>query len=148
MTPFTSALGALDRAASSKRHLAPTVLRLGLGAVFLAHAYAKLAIFTLPGTTAFFEAHGLPGWTAYPVLGIELLSGLSLVAGFYVRVAALALLPVMLGALVPHASNGWMFSNAGGGWEYVAFLIAALAVQTLLGKGDVSCPDPSHEGTP
>jgi putative oxidoreductase len=45
---------------------------------------------------------------------------------------------VTFGALLPHASNGWMFSNPGGGWEYVAFLIAALSAQLLLGKGQGS----------
>ncbi|RYZ05675.1 MAG: DoxX family protein [Myxococcales bacterium] len=134
MKALTQALAALDRGATSNSHLVPTLLRLGLGAVFLAHAYAKLAVFTLPGTALFFEANGLPGWTVYPVLAIELLGGLCFVAGAYVRLAALALLPVMAGALVPHASNGWMFSNPGGGWEYVAVLILALIVQFLLGK--------------
>ena len=145
MSNLTAALGALERAAASRSHRAPTLLRLGLGAVFLAHSYAKLAIFTLPGTVAFFEAHGLPGWAAYPVLATELVGGLCLVAGVYVRLAALALLPVMLGALVPHAANGWMFTNPGGGWEYVALLIVALTVQLLLGRGAAS---PARAGAP
>ncbi|MBJ6765002.1 DoxX family protein [Myxococcaceae bacterium JPH2] len=123
--------------------LAPTVapaaaaalLRGALGAVFLAHAYAKLFLFTLPGTAQFFEAHGFPGWTAYPVFIVELLGGLALLAGFRTRWVALGLIPVMLGALKPHLGNGWMFSSAGGGWEYVAFLIVALAAQALLGSG-------------
>ena len=55
--------------------------------------------------------------------------------GYRTRLAALGLGPVMLGALVPHAGHGWMFTNAGGGWEYVAFLIVALAAQALLGDG-------------
>ena len=135
MSNLTKALGTLERAAASRSHHAATLLRLALGAVFLAHSYAKLAIFTLPGTVAFFEGHGLPGWTVYPVLATELAGGLCLVAGVYVRLAALALLPVMLGALVPHVANGWMFTNPGGGWEYVALLIIALTVQALLGRG-------------
>lgn len=134
---LAAALGGLDRFAASRSHLAPMMLRLGLGAIFLAHSYAKIAVFTLPGTVAFFEAHGFPGWAVYPVLTVELVGGLCLVTGFYVRLAALALLPVMLGALLPHASNGWMFSNPGGGWEYVAFLILTLGVQVLLGRGRV-----------
>ena len=28
-----------------------------------------------------------------------------------------------------------MFTNAGGGWEYVAFLLVALGAQALLGSG-------------
>ena len=32
---------------------------------------------------------------------------------------ALAALPIMIGAIVPHAGNGFSFSNPGGGWEYM-----------------------------
>jgi putative oxidoreductase len=135
MSNLTTVLASFERAAASQSRHAPALLRLGLGAVFLAHGYAKLAVFTLPGTIAYFEGHGLPGWTVYPVLAVELLGGACLVAGIHVRLAALALLPVMLGALVPHVTNGWMFTNPGGGWEYVALLIVALTVQLLLGRG-------------
>ena len=135
MPNTNTALSRLERLASSRSQLAPAILRLGLGAVFLAHSYAKLAIFTVPGTIAFFAKHGLPGWTVYPVLVVELLGGLCLILGYQVRLAALALLPVMFGALIPHAANGWMFSNPGGGWEYVALLIVALCAQLLAGKG-------------
>ena len=51
------------------------------------------------------------------------------------RVVAALLIPVMLGALGPHVANGWMFANQGGGWEYVAFLLAVLLSQALLGPG-------------
>jgi putative oxidoreductase len=138
-SPFEK-LQRIESFAASRSFLAPVILRLGLGAVFLAHSYAKVAIFTLPGTVAFFETHGLPGWTVYPVLAIEVVAGLCLVLGIRVRLAAAALLPVMLGALVPHASNGWMFTNSGGGREYVAFLLVALAAQVLLGRGTLLPP--------
>jgi len=140
MHMIAASLHSLERFAVSKRHVAPLLLRIALGAVFLAHSYAKIAIFTLPGTVAFFQAQGLPGWTVYPVLATELIGGLCLVLGIGVRVAAAALIPVMLGALVPHVGNGWMFTNPGGGWEYVAFLIVMLVVQLLLGRGDAGDP--------
>ncbi|WNG19438.1 DoxX family protein [Cystobacter fuscus] len=117
------------------RDVGPTVLRVALGAVFLAHAGAKAFIFTFAGTVQFFAAHGFPGWTAWPVFLAELLGGLALVAGFRTRWVALGLVPVMLGALKPHLANGWMFTNSGGGWEYVAFLLLALVAQALLGSG-------------
>jgi putative oxidoreductase len=113
----------------------PTLLRVALGLVFVAHAYAKAAIFTFPGTEAFFEASGFPGWTAYPVFAAELAGGFALIVGFRTRWAALALIPVMLGALKTHLAAGWMFTSPGGGWEYPAFLIVALAVQACLGSG-------------
>lgn len=131
----TTTLQNVETFTRSRASFAPTLLRGGLGAVFLAHSYAKLAIFTMPGTVAFFEAHGFPGWTAYPVLALELLGGTALLLGFHTRLVALALIPVMAGALIPHLGNGWMFTNSGGGWEYVAFLMVALATQTLLGGG-------------
>lgn len=120
---------------SSLAPLGPLVLRLGLGAVFVAHAHAKAALFTFPGTAAFFAAHGFPGWAAYPVFALELLGGLALLAGLQTRWVALSLVPVMLGALVPHADKGWMFTGEGGGWEYPAFLVVALLAQVCLGGG-------------
>ena len=137
----------LSAVLSAQSTLAPFLLRVGLGAVFLAHAYAKLFLFTLPGTEKFFTAHGFPGWTAYLVFALELLGGLSLLLGIYTQMAAVLLIPVMLGALVPHYANGWMFSNSGGGWEYVAFLIVALAAQALLGGGAFSLTSNPNAGT-
>lgn len=137
----------LDGAPSRRLHLARTavdartapyaglVLRVALGIVFIAHALLKLLVFTLPGTAAFFAAHGFPGWTAYPVFAAELLGGAALVAGVHARWVALALVPVLLGALTVHWPNGWSFTATDGGWEYVAFLIAALLAQAALGEG-------------
>ncbi|CAN5905890.1 DoxX family protein [soil metagenome] len=113
----------------------PLALRIALGIVFVAHAYAKAAIFTFPGTEQFFVAHGFPAWTVYPVFAAELAGGLALIAGFRVRWVAPLLVPVMLGALKTHLDNGWSFMATGGGWEYPAFLIAALGAQWAIGPG-------------
>jgi putative oxidoreductase len=123
------------------RDLGALALRVALGVVFLAHAYAKIAIFTLAGSVQFFEAHGLPGWTVYPVVAIEMVGGLALVAGVRTRIASLALVPVMLGALKVHAPNGWVFNAPGGGWEFVAFLAVALVAQALVGAGAFALDD-------
>lgn len=136
----------LEAALSANAALAPFLLRVGLGAVFVAHAYAKLFLFTLPGTVKFFQAHGFPGWTAYPVFALELVGGLALLLGVHTQLVAAVLIPVMLGALVPHYCNGWMFTNSGGGWEYVAFLIVALATQVLLGDGAFALSPGSSAG--
>lgn len=125
----------IDARIAPHASLGPTVLRVGLGSVFLAHAVAKATIFTFPGTAAFFESAGFPGWTAYPVFAAELVGGLALFAGYRTRAAALILGAVMLGALKPHLANGWMFTQPGGGWEYVAFLVVALASLVLTGGG-------------
>jgi putative oxidoreductase len=112
------------------------LLRLALGTMFLAHSlYLKLVVFTLPGTVKFFESLGLPAFATHLTLGAEAVGGIMLIAGYKTRYASAALVPVLLGATWVHWSNGWLFTNAGGGWEYPLFLAAATGVQALLGDG-------------
>ena len=112
------------------------VLRVSLGTMFLAHSlYLKLVVFTLPGTVKFFESLGLPTFATHLTILVEAVGGLMLIAGFRTRYAAIALLPVLLGATWVHWKNGWLFTNAGGGWEYPLFLAAATVVQALIGDG-------------
>lgn len=111
------------------------VLRVALGTVFLAHALLKPLVLTWEAARAFFVHHGFPGWTMYAVFGIELLGGVSLLLGMGTRWAAVALIPVTVGALRVYANNGWVFSRPGGGWEYVAFLTASLLALSLMGSG-------------
>jgi len=111
------------------------LLRLGLGLMWIAHALLKLLVFTLPGTAQFFASQGLPGALAYPVFAAELLGGLAILLGLYARQVSLALLPIMLGAAWVHLPNGWVFTSAGGGWEYPLFLALASLALWLLGDG-------------
>ena len=114
---------------------AALVLRLALGVMFVAHALLKVFVFTLPGTVAFFESVGFPGVLAYLTVLAEIGGGLLLILGIWSRWVALALVPLLLGALSVHLDNGWVFSAEGGGWEYPAFLAVASVVQALLGDG-------------
>lgn len=112
------------------------LLRVTLALVFLAHGpYLKIFVFTVPGTVGFFESIGLPGFLAYLVIAGETLGGLALLTGVLVRPAALGLAAISIGAIFPHLSNGWLFSNAGGGWEYPVVLAAACLVVALTGTG-------------
>ena len=112
------------------------LLRISLGVMFLAHSlYLKLVVFTLAGTVSFFESLGLPAFTAHLTIAGEALGGLLLIAGYRTRYVALALVPVLLGATWVHWKNGWLFTNAGGGWEYPLFLAVAAIVQALVGDG-------------
>ena len=110
-------------------------LRLALGAMFIAHAYLKLAVFTVPGFAGFLGSVGLPTVLAWPIILAELVGGVAIIVGFHSRIASLVLLPVLLGALVVHASNGWLFTAPNGGWEYPAFLVLAALAQALIGDG-------------
>ena len=111
------------------------LLRVSLGVMALAHGLLKVFVFTIPGTVGFFESLGYPGVLAYVVIAAELLGGAALIAGIQVRLVSLALIPIMLGATMTHAGNGWVFSNENGGWEFPAFWTVTLAVQAMLGGG-------------
>lgn len=113
-----------------------TVTRIGLGLVLIAHSvYLKLVVFSLPGTAHFFSSIGLPAALAYIVFAIEAVAGAALVIGWQSRIAALAVVPVLLGATWAHASAGWLFTNSGGGWEYPALLSVLAVAQVFLGDG-------------
>ena len=115
---------------------AALLLRVTMGALFVAHGfYLKVFVFTMPGTVGFFESIGFPGFLAWVVMLAETLGGVALILGVLTRWVALALIPVMLGALSVHIGNGWVFSAQGGGWEYPVFWTVALVVQALLGDG-------------
>ena len=114
------------------------VLRVALGVVMIAHALLKVVVFTIPGTVGFFESIGLPGVLAYPVIAGELFGGIALIVGFQTRLAALLLIPILLGATSAHTANGWVFNAPNGGWEYPAFLVIGALVQALLGSGAFS----------
>lgn len=112
------------------------LLRVSLGVMLIAHSlYLKVFVFTLPGTAQFFESLGLSGFAAYATFAVEAIAGIMLVVGFQTRLAALAVVPVLLGATWAHFGAGWLFSNEGGGWEYPLFLVMAAIVQVLLGDG-------------
>lgn len=124
---------------SNNSDYAALILRNGLGIMFIAHALLKIVVFTPAGTVGFFASLGVPGWFAYPVMGAELIGGIMLVIGYQTRYVSLALIPVLLGSIVlVHGGNGWLYTNANGGWEYSAFLIVASLAQALLGDGAYS----------
>jgi putative oxidoreductase len=113
-----------------------TLLRVALGIMFLAHSVVlKYFTFTLAGTAQYFASIGLPAALAYAVFAAEAVGGVLLVLGLYTRWVALALVPVLLGALWVHAGNGWVFNAPNGGWEYPLFLIVisvAVALQATV----------------
>ncbi len=122
-------------AQSNQAAYGAALLRISLGVVFIAHALLKILVFTVPGTVQYFESIGLPGFFAYLVIGGELLGGVALVAGFLTRWAAAGLAVIGFGSVIGHAANGWLFSNAGGGWEYPLLLGVVTLALALVGPG-------------
>ena len=115
---------------------AATALRVTLGLLFLAHAGLKLFVFTPAGTAQFFGSLGLPPALAYATIVAEVVGGIALIVGFYSRVVALALVPILLGAIFTvHGPAGFFFTNPKGGWEFLALWIVGLLTVALIGDG-------------
>jgi putative oxidoreductase len=115
---------------------AALLLRVSMGVLFLAHgAWLKLGVFGVAGTMGFFGQIGYPPVLALVVIAAEILGGIALIAGVWVRLVSLLFLPIMIGATVLHLPNGWLFSAPGGGWEFPAFWTVLLLVQAGLGAG-------------
>ena len=126
-----------DHPTEAQAAWAATILRLSLGTLFIAHAGLKFFVFTPAGTWAYFEKLGLPGVMGYATIAGEFAIGAALILGIATSLAALAGVPIILGAIfMVHGANGfWAGKN---GWEYLGFWIAALIAQALLGDGAFS----------
>ena len=118
---------------------AAALLRVTNGGLFVFHGMFKAVVFTFAGTAGYFESIGLPGFLAYVTILVEILGGLALLAGYKTRIVSVVMIPVLLGAAYfGHGANGFVFSNANGGWEYPAFWAVVMAAQALLGAGAYS----------
>ena len=118
----------------------PTVLRLMVGVIFVAHGAQHLfGVWGGPGlagTAASFDSIGLsPGFPLAVAVGVtEFGGGLLLMAGALTPYVAVALTIVMLGAMWKvHLANGFfinwaMTPGVGHGVEYNLVLIAALCL--------------------
>ncbi|MBI4422005.1 MAG: DoxX family protein [Gemmatimonadetes bacterium] len=112
-----------------------TILRLVVGAVFVAHGAQKLLVFGFPGVTGAMAQLGLPlpAASAAAVTAAEFLGGIALVLGLFTRWAAIPLAFTMLVALtVAHLKGGFFLPS---GIEYVLTLLAATTALALLGPG-------------
>lgn len=115
---------------------AALLLRVSMGIMFLAHGgLLKLGTFGLAGTMGYFGSIGYPPVFGAVIIAAEIAAGIALIAGVWVRLVSLLALPIMLGALIQHAGQGWLFTAPGGGWEFPAFWTVALVVQAGLGAG-------------
>lgn len=116
-----------------------TLLRLILGIVYVMHAYLALVVFGPSGMIAYQVKAGIPFpelATWYLILAHGL-GGIFLVLGVYTRWAALANVPVMLGAIVfVHLKSGfWAHQN---GYEYPLVLLVATLAAAMIGGGALS----------
>ena len=115
---------------------AALLLRLLLGALFIAHLYWKLAI--LPGGLGAWwsglVANGYPAFVPAYVLSAEIAGALLLIPGVFTRYVALYAMPMMAGAA--HfwlVRKGFYFTE--GGAELPLVWLALLGIQVVAGDG-------------
>lgn len=115
------------------------VLRLTVGALFIAHLYWKFGVLD-GGFTKWwgnFGAAGYPPIVAWYALSAEVVGAFFVTTGWFTRWACLYTLPFMVGA-----SHFWLmrkgFFFTGAGAELPVCWAMLLVVQSLLGSGPLS----------
>jgi len=134
--------------ASLKHDLAPLVLRLVLGIIFISHGYLKLQLDAGAGRAwaAELPIHEV---AAQAVAWGELVGGVALALGLLSRLAALGIAIIQVGAIglvrgandfipasgliAPNLKKGMAFTLVG--YEYNAALLAMCVAVILLGSG-------------
>ena len=108
-------------------------VRLALGLVFVHAGWLKVT--NMEMVASFFGSMGFPVFFAYLVGYVELIGGIAMIVGIFVRYFGILLAIVMLVAMFKvHLPNGYGLS--GNGVEYVLslFLLAAAMVTSGSGK--------------
>jgi putative oxidoreductase len=115
-----------------------TVLRVGVGIVFIAHGCQKLFVWGFHGVAGFLGANGipLPVVAAVVLTLVEFVGGIALLLGLLTRWAALLLaVDMVVAILAVHFKNGFFLPK---GYEFVLTLMVANIALLLAGPGAAS----------
>lgn len=125
---------------TTERHQAIgiAIVRIVVGAVFLAHGWQKFNQMGHTGVTQFFTQLGAPApaASAWLIMFMEVIGGVALILGVLTRLAAIGLACDMIGAIILfHSKHGFFVPD---GIEFVMTLLGALVGLAIAGSGAVS----------
>jgi putative oxidoreductase len=127
----------LFRSPTLDRILAPYgifLLRVAIGVDWIVHAFLK----TYRGMNtheALLAKNGITPLLAWPTFSLEVIGGVAILLGWYTRQWAAFLLIFLSVVIWIKWPVGWLYSNAGGGWEYPLLWLVAQAALVLAGSG-------------
>jgi putative oxidoreductase len=110
------------------------LLRVAVGTDWIVHAFLK----TYRGMythEALLAKNGITPLLAWPTFSVEVIGGCAILLGWYTRQWAAFLLVFLAVVVWIKWPVGWLYSNAGGGWEYPLFWLFAQGALVLAGSG-------------
>lgn len=119
--------------------VAPLVLRVSVGAIFLMHGWQKLSVMGMGGVEGMLNALGFPmaGVLSPILIAAEIIGGAFLILGLYTQWSAKILTIVAAVALVAvHLKNGFFLAT--GGYEFILLILAATVSVLITGPGKYS----------
>jgi len=117
------------------RTFVPLLLRAALAIVFITHGLAKMSSANSFGWN--WAGDQLAGVLQLTVALVELLGGVLIALGLFTRLAALAIIVIMVGAIFTvTGAKGFMVTS--GGYEYNFVLILVSAALAIGGAGSFS----------
>ena len=111
----------------SVRNIIAWILQVLLAIAFIKSGFDKLS--NLDGTMKMFSGLGMPAWFGALIGGAELLGGIGLLIPRTVRLAALGLIVIMIGAVVLHATK--IPGGIAGGTAAMVLLVLLVVVYLL-----------------